>query len=261
MKKALSVILALSLVLSLFTISAGAESIEQTAKKTLEIGKSYNLKVPAWDGSSSLDLKIVMPKTGNLTLKYTHYAEGMAWNLFDSNGKTVVATKFTAGTGTGTWHNYNGSLSYHMYNGVLSDGSVLTKWNNVSEKAQGEATYKIEKGTYYLRIARTAKGISDLKLSVSAKDMNDKTITSGSADSKKATAAILTVSLKKGGTIQLGADLTPADSKSTVTWKTSKKAVATVSSKGAVKAVAKGSADITATVDGISIKVRVKVTE
>lgn len=57
-----------------------------------------------------------------------------------------------------------------------------------------------------------------------------------------------TVYLKKGGKVSLAATVTGTGKFSkSVTWKTSKKKVATVSSKGVVKAKAKGTAKITAT--------------
>ena len=66
----------------------------------------------------------------------------------------------------------------------------------------------------------------------------------------------LTVTLKKGSTLQLGATVS---GKGTVAWSTSKRSVATVSDKGKVTAKAKGSAVITAKLGSTSYAITVKV--
>ena len=67
--------------------------------------------------------------------------------------------------------------------------------------------------------------------------------------------------LKKGKKLKLKATILPKNAKSkTITWKSSKKSVATVSSKGVVKAVKKGTTTITATVKGTKKKAKCKIT-
>ena len=69
-----------------------------------------------------------------------------------------------------------------------------------------------------------------------------------------------TISLKKGRSVTLKPVLTPAFAETTFTWKTSKKSVATVSRKGKIKAVGKGTATITLrTANGLKVRVKVKV--
>ncbi len=65
--------------------------------------------------------------------------------------------------------------------------------------------------------------------------------------------------IAKGGTEQLSATLEPADSNSSVTWKSSNEGVATVSSDGEVTAVGKGRAVVTASADGKSASCTVNV--
>jgi len=66
------------------------------------------------------------------------------------------------------------------------------------------------------------------------------------------------VVLRAGQTLQLGAMLRPATARATLSWATSRKSVATVSNKGLLTAVKKGSATITVRTDN-GLKARIKV--
>jgi len=69
-------------------------------------------------------------------------------------------------------------------------------------------------------------------------------------------------SLKKGGKLKLAGQvrLTPSDMKTTYTWSSSDPAIATVSDKGAVKGLKKGTVTITVTAkNGRQAKTKVKV--
>lgn len=65
--------------------------------------------------------------------------------------------------------------------------------------------------------------------------------------------------MAKGQTEKLTATLTPADANSTITWKSSNEAVATVANDGTVTAVSGGKATITATAGGFSASCEVNV--
>ena len=84
------------------------------------------------------------------------------------------------------------------------------------------------------------------------------------AASKKAAKSISLnyseYTLKKGKTLKLKATILPKNAKSKkVVWKSNKKSVATVNSKGVIKAVKKGKATITATVEGTKLKASCKI--
>lgn len=80
--------------------------------------------------------------------------------------------------------------------------------------------------------------------------------------SKPDSEIMFTVTLKKGSTLQLGAVLQPSGKKaSKTTWKSSKKTVAKVDSKGKITAVKKGTAIISVTVGDLTEKIKVTVTE
>ncbi|MBQ6326979.1 MAG: Ig-like domain-containing protein, partial [Clostridia bacterium] len=66
--------------------------------------------------------------------------------------------------------------------------------------------------------------------------------------------------VKVGKTVKLGTKLTPSGAKTTFTWSSSDKKIATVTSKGVVKGLKKGSATITVkTANGLKATVKVTV--
>ena len=101
------------------------------------------------------------------------------------------------------------------------------------------------------------------------------TITCKRADGKKATCRITvdppkptkvtldrtgTVTLKQGKTLKLNAKLAPTKAESKLTWTSSNKKIATVTSKGAVKGIKKGTVTVTVkTENGLTAKVKIKV--
>ena len=69
-----------------------------------------------------------------------------------------------------------------------------------------------------------------------------------------------TVKLKKGKTLQLKATVSPSTAETTLTWKSSKKKIATVTQDGLVTAKKRGTTIITVTTgNGKTAKVRIKV--
>lgn len=80
--------------------------------------------------------------------------------------------------------------------------------------------------------------------------------------SKPDSEIMFTITLKKGEKLQLGAVLQPSGKKAAkTTWKSSKKTVVKVDSKGKITAVKKGSAIITVTAGDLTGKIKVTVTE
>jgi len=76
----------------------------------------------------------------------------------------------------------------------------------------------------------------------------------------KVTAAEITVGVKKGGSVQLNAGLTPSGSTAAVSWSSSKTSVAIVDKNGKVTGKAAGTAVITMKAGGITKKITVVVT-
>lgn len=151
--------------------------------------------------------------------------------------------------------------------------SVNLKWN----KVKGAEKYRVYRrnGNTWKRIAdTTSTSVTDKNLSaeksytytVRCITANGKKFASG-YDSKGFTATTspvppvifdkTSVTVDKGKTYTI--KTTVADKSKPITWSTSNAKVATVDQKGKVKAVGKGSAIITAEVDGIKTKCKVTV--
>jgi hypothetical protein len=243
-------------------VPVGAESIANTAKTELKIGKSYNLSIK--DVKTNYDYKVVVPVSGNLTFSYEVYSEYEAFRLFDENGNSVKILKLDPTVGE-CKDNDGYSLGYSALFGFDVSACNIV-WNSVSEKAKGTFTYKIDKGTYYLRAMRGDVGLSDLKLGLSLQNIDGKNVdANGKVISTKTPSAeestpIFKITLSKGNTIALGTILAPSGkSTSKVTWSSSKTKVATVDTKGKVTAVATGSAYIYAEIGDVTLNLLVKV--
>lgn len=224
--------------LSSLTLPVGAESIMNTSTY-IDIGDTVDGKMKSnWDTYRSydhyLDYKIKCDKEGTLTLSFTTEKSIFSIRLFNSLGKEVNIKECSASQGEI----------------VNNDEYATAYWNNVTEQFVGKTKYTVSPGTYYIRFS-----------------VNSHLITNGSGKTKLATSFTsnnsstkinyITINLPKGSTLSLGADTTGSG---TVTWKSSKSSVATVSSTGKVTARAKGSTIITAKSGKSSKKIKIVVT-
>ena len=145
--------------------------------------------------------------------------------------------------------NVIGKTGYHNNR----ETRISAEWSSGVGLCVGEATYKVNKGTYYIRVSRGHDGGNyaggDGSLSLKA------TFPSSSTTSGKISS--LQVTVPKGSTLKLGAVVSGSG---TVTWTSSKTSVATVSSKGTVTAKAAGTTVITAKLGSSTVKIRIKVT-
>lgn len=114
-------------------------------------------------------------------------------------------------------------------------------------KSKATLEYNLKKGTYYVRAVGEAYSYVHGKTSISFSYPQD----------EDAKITSFTVTLKKGDTLQLGTILSGDGD---VTWSTSKKSVATVTSKGKVTAKGKGKAVTTAKTGNSSMKITINVT-
>lgn len=236
--KILSVIMAAVMLVAALCVSAGAESIEDTAK-AIDSGK----KVSFTPSADYKDYKVTLSEKGTLKLTITTKAEDVRIKIIDSNGNIVALSDKSISTGS----------AFYSYNGY-----TVMQWNSTMEKFSGKLSYKsLEKGTYYIRIwndnflgrVATVKG----KMSVSFK-YPQKT----EEEAADGTISCLSVSLKKGESLQFGAVI---EGEGTVEWSSTKKSVAAVSSDGKITAKSKGTATIEAKLGKSSVKIKVNVTE
>ena len=220
---------------AVFTVSAGAESIYDTAK-AIKSGSSYSTQL--YQNGDIADYKITATRSGTLSIKLTSQMYALDVYLFDSDGNKVALAEGNNTSGNSYWR----SDSYYY----------LTEcyWNDTVERYVGALNYGIQKGTYYIRFMRDTR-YGNGKLSFTA--------TYPSSSSSTAKISYLSFSMKKGTTAQFGAVLSES-SDTTVTWSTSDSSVATVSSTGKITAKAKGTAIISAKLGTSTVKLKIKVT-
>lgn len=237
--KILSVLLSAVMLMSALCVSASAASIEDTAK-AIDSGKkvSFTPEVGTIWGAPSRDYKVVLSEKGTLRLTFNTRSEKTCVEVMDSNGNRIELSDSDVTTG---WISSGKTTSIH--------------WNKNVEKFSGKLYYKsLKKGTYYVRIYN-ANSFSDVngKLSVSFKYPQATT-----EDEETGTISALSVTLKKGETLQFGAVI---EGEGTVEWSSTKKSVAAVSSDGKITAKSKGSATIQAKLGSSSVKININVTE
>lgn len=152
--------------------------------------------------------------------------------VYDSNGNLLSTIANTTTSGS---------------NSSIGKEDHMMEWNDTIEKFNGTVSYSVKSGTYYIRFSRYCS-VGNGKLTFTA-----------TYPSSTSTAKInyITINLPKGSTLSLGTDTTGSG---TVTWKSSKTSVATVSSTGKVTAKAKGSTIITAKSGKSSKKIKIVVT-
>lgn len=236
--KALSVLMAAVMLMTALCVPASAESIEDTAKK-ITSGKTYSETL--YDSSSNADYKIVVTKSGTLKINFTSKMSSMDIIVYDSNGNTVSYDDISVSSGYIEW--YNGSRE------------IDTVWNSTIEKCSGTVTYKVKKGTYYVRFDRDSySSEGSRKITFTA------TFPSSSSSSSSSSAKIsyLSIEVPKGSKMQLAAVVSAKTSQS-VSWSSSKSSVVSVTSKGKITAKAKGTAVITAKLGSSTMKIRIKV--
>lgn len=234
--KILSVLLSAVMLMSALCVSASAASIEDTAK-AIDSGKKVSFTP---DANTKKDYKITLSEKGTLKLNITSKTKTTFVQLLDSNGNQIDFDSKNGNVTTGSCRTTFG-------------GYACLEWNSALEKFSGKISYKLlSKGTYYVRIWKdygyTPKG----KTSVSF------TYPQSTDNEESGTISALSVTLKKGETLQLGAVV---EGEGTVEWTSSKKSVASVNSDGKITAKSKGSATIQAKLGSSSVKINVNVTE
>ncbi len=197
---------AATLVLTASTVSA--DSIFDTAKN-IDSGKKVTKTL---DQGESMDYKITPTEKGTATVKLTAKTNCCEFYVYDADGNEV---KFTCDATLGNFNKYNKNLY----------------WDKTSEVFKGTLSFDVKANkTYYIKIKQYSYAVSgDWEFTASFKYPSE----------EQEPTALMTLNLKKGDTVQLGANGDKAS------WKTSQKSVATVSESGLVTAVKKGKAVIT----------------
>lgn len=218
-------------------MTAGAESIADTAK-AISSGKTYSYTFPG--STDYTDYKITSSGKGTLSVKIEGSIQNIYLQVFDENFNKVSLADDKITTGT------------YAKSGT---GLIITscyQWNDIAEKLNITANWMVNKGTYYIRISN----VHDYYYQRPHSGTVNITATYPTA-AKKATISYITITLKKGDTLSLGAALSGGSG--TVTWKSSKPSVATVSTSGKITAKNSGSTIITAKCGTSSKKIKIIV--
>lgn len=198
---------AVTLVLTAATVSA--DSIFDTAKN-IDSGKKVSKTI---DTGDSIDRKITPTEKGTATVKVTAKTFMFYFYVYDEDGNDVA----------------------YEYDTSMGKKDPTSKkgfwWDDKAETFKGTFNFDVKANkTYYIKIERyqwASQGSG--KFEASFKYPSE----------EQEPTALMTLNLKKGDTVQLGANGDKAS------WKTSQKAVATVSKSGLVTAVKEGKAVIT----------------
>lgn len=119
-------------------------------------------------------------------------------------------------------------------------------YNRTTDLYSFHAVLTLNPGTYYIGIKR-------------AYMESEYAFTTEYAPSTKYPSMQLSLNLKTGDTLQLGAMISPDAAKSKLKWSSSDKNIVGVSGKGKIKAKKQGTATITASCNGSKIKIQVIV--
>lgn len=225
MKKIISMILTCALFFCMLSpISAHAETLADRATSTVKFGECEQIELKKDEITT---LKIVMTQKGTFSLDFSPEKNLQIYaQLYDESNNLLGQTT-----------DVYGKLSNISFIGVLKPSDL--GYNK-----------DLEPGTYYLNIWPISW------------DEGTYTYYARQIPSKN-TSLEICISLKKGRSIQLGTIFSNVSSKNRkVTWKTSNKKIATVTSKGKVTAVKKGTATIKVfNNSGLLAKIKIKVTE
>ncbi len=236
-KKFLSVLMACVIAFSTMVVSASAGSIFDTAKVVSSgetISDVFITQTGPWY-DKNLDYKITIKESGTLNLSYSAGVRYFKLYLYDADGNEVINSSYKVNTGTVS----------------LSGKNLTYKWNSATETIKGSASYKVSKGTYYIRAQAPWDCYND-----GSRKFNMTVKTSSNSSSSIGKISYLQITVPKGTTLKLAAVISGSG---TATWKSSKPSVATVSSKGLITAKSKGFTIVTCTLGSSKVKVRIKV--
>lgn len=213
-------------------VTAGADSIYDTAK-AVSSGKSVSTILPA--NGDTADYKVTVSGSGTLKFSVESQMYELDLYVYDSDGNKIstIANTDTSGKSSNI-----GQTCNEMF------------WNSTTERYKGTVSYSVKSGTYYIRFERYCSSYSG--------NGNGKVTFTATYPTSSSSAKInyLTLNLSKGDSITLGADMTGSGS---ITWKSSKSSVASVSSSGKVTAKSRGSAVISAKVGKTTKKIKIIV--
>lgn len=232
-KKLLAIILFAAITLTAMSVTSFADLYDEAV--AIDSGETVNGK----SGKGvSLTYEIIAKTSGTLTVQWTTAMSYSNLYVYDEDGAYLPVETLNIKAGS-------------LNKGGEGQDYINGEWNEASQRFSATATYKVNKGIYYILIKGTTSiwydGDGSVKLTATYP-----------TESKEVKISYLGLTMKKGDTLQLSAIL--SGGKDTVTWTSSKKTVASVTSSGKVTAKKKGSTIITAKCGDSVMKIKIKVT-
>ena len=233
-KKIIAVALAAVVTAAALMLPASAESIADTAKSK-KSGDSFSIKL---NNTDDHDYKVKLTKSGDLKINLTSAAATTNIYVYDADGNKLLPTSSACKDTT---------------------GYTYCEWNSAMEKYKGVITYTdLDKGTYYIRINKgsyvsySGQGKATIKFTFpgEAADSDDSDSASGGE------ITMLQFTLEEDDDMTLSA---VKKGSGTVQWTSSDESVATVNSRGRVRAVSEGTAVITAKCGSSTQKIQIRV--
>lgn len=241
-RKILAVALAAVMTAAALMIPASAASIADTAKSK-KSGESFTIKLNTGDYH---DYKVKLTKGGDLKINLTSAAQTTYIYVYDTAGNKLLPTASACKDTTG-----------NSYQDSLFDKYTYCSWSSAMEKYKGLITYSdLDKGTYYIRIYKTGSYSGQGKATVKFTFPGESAESDDSSDAKSSGASAIQIVLEEDDSLTL-----TTTGSGTVKWSSSDESVATVSSKGKVRAKSVGTATITAKIGSSTEKIQIKVVQ
>lgn len=218
-KKMAAVLMSLVMVVCMFSVSSGAAVNLYTNASTIKSGKTNTATLKTYGAVA--DYKITSNAAGTLKITLDVDLSYFEFSVYDSDGKKL-----------------------HTSARNIKSGSMDDTFKTVQGRFKATLSYKVDKGTYYIRIERPNSQY------VYVSGYGTTTVTGTGKVSLKASfpsgeIQAITIPMKVGAVMQLGAITSNGDGE--IKWESSKSSVASISSNGKVKAKKKGTTVITAT--------------
>ena len=260
-----SELLSVIMMISVFTVSSFAAGVGFENAASVKNGREYTTEIA--EGGIS-DYIVTVARAGKLRLNFRSYINQINVAVLDSAEYSLEPTSYDVYSGASWWVDSSAAESAKtskkskIYDKIDNkQGYATVFWDTEEKMFDGTLTYDVSKGIYYIRVENLVNSGENGKVTFSPEFPSADQSSSGSSSSGSDNSVIssMAVSVPKGTSLQLGVAVKSTDNL-TVSWSSSNRSVATVTSKGKVTARAKGYAVITVSVNGSKAKLTIKVT-
>lgn len=249
-------------------VNAAESSVFGNAK-IFELGKTYTSDFPHKD---ALYYRITVD-SGTYALRVISDSSKSGVALYNSVGEIITAKKITNTYGTVETQNadthitVNGVTYGKKYGNVLlHSGNNVLDWDKNAQKYEGELTYQLSKGDYYIMFVTDdhSEGYGNVYFKAEKEKVNEiKKEDAVYLTSNKNHEAIFAIPLKVGETLPLSAATAniPDDLKKKAKYYVSDENIAGVNQKGEVKALKEGIAVVKLKIGDVSLRLELVVTK